>query len=89
MQVLIHRITYHKLFFFYRYLKEILDEMNWVVSFKLVIAMKNAEENMTNLYILQKELDKVEKTRDEVNKTISFAFLFLLMLLVFILNLIF
>lgn len=88
IHALIHTITYHKiiLVFFFRNLEEILDECGRIVSTKLVCAMTNAQENIKNLYILLTDLEKLEKTRDEVNKTISFAFLFYLMLLVLILN---
>lgn len=56
---------------------ETLFEFNRIVSTKLVDAFENADENITHLNILEMDLEKLKNTRYEVNKTISFAFLFL------------
>lgn len=54
-----------------------LFEFNRIVSTKRVDAIKHADEKETLLYILEMDLENLKHTRYEVNKTMSFAFLFL------------
>lgn len=48
-----------------RFLKDFLDECNRVLSTKLACAMQSVEDNQTNLDHLSKELEEIEKTREE------------------------
>lgn len=55
-----------KRLFISRYLNKFLDEFNRVLSTKLLCAKQNAEENETKLNGLSTELEKLEKSREEV-----------------------
>lgn len=54
--------------FFFRYLNEFLEEFYRVLATKLKCANENAEESQKLFDDLSNELQKLEKTRKQVNK---------------------
>lgn len=66
---LLHTLIHTIIYYLFRILRDILHECNRIVSTKLACTITNAEK-------IAMHLKKIEETRDEVNRTISFSFLY-------------